>query len=283
MAAALLLALSACTPRPAVMVAPASAPNPAPAPVGPPKYFLYVPPGLSPAAPVRVLLALHGVGGNGTDFAKAFLPLAQEHHWILAAPTFAYGDWQNPAKVRLEDIALDRQLQALLADVAWRVKAPVRNHVFLVGFSRGAQLADRFTLFHPERVAAVASLSAGTYTVPEAAMDVNGDGEMDDLPLPYGTADMDQWVGHALDPDLLRRVKFLVGVGGDDTNPNDVPRQWDPLLGSTRVTRALAFNHCLQMLDVPTQLTIFPGARHQLTLAMASDVDAFLSTLQTPT
>ena len=88
-----LLMLGACTPRAAVLAPMAYAPHPAPGPVSPPKYFLYVPPELPPG-PVRVLLALHGMGGNGSEFAKPFLPLAQAHGWILAAPTFGYGDWQ---------------------------------------------------------------------------------------------------------------------------------------------------------------------------------------------
>jgi pimeloyl-ACP methyl ester carboxylesterase len=277
--AALLLALAACGPKTPVLILPALAPNPAPGPVGPPKYFLYVPPDLPETIPARLVLALHGVGGNGADFAKAFLPLAQAHHWILAAPTFNYGDWQNPAKVRAEDIALDRQLSALLDDVSWRAGRSIRTHVFVVGFSRGAQLADRFTLFHPERVAAVASLSAGTYTVPSSAADINGDGQPDDLPLPYGTSDMSQWVGHSLDTDMLRRVNFLVCVGADDNNASDLPRQWDPLLGRTRVARAQAFERSLELLQVPAQLTVIPGAKHQLTSAMATGVDAFLSKL----
>jgi pimeloyl-ACP methyl ester carboxylesterase len=229
---------------------------------------------------MRLLLALHGVGGNGADIAKAFLPLALEQGWILAAPTFAYGDWQNPATVRGEDVRLDRQLSALLDDVPWRSGHAIRGRVFVAGFSRGAQLADRFALFHPERVAAVASLSAGTYTLPEDTADVNGDGEPDDLPLPFGTSDMSQWVGHALDTAGLRRVQFLVCVGGDDTNAGDLPRQWDPLLGRTRVARAQAFARTLNLLHIPAQLSVVPGTRHQLTAAMAAHAGAFLESLQ---
>jgi acetyl esterase/lipase len=274
-----LMALPACSARAVPLQAPASAPNPAPGPVGPPKYFLYVPPNLPSAAPARLLLALHGIGGNGPDMAKPFVTLAQEHGWILAAPTFAYGDWQNPAAVRGEDVRLGRQLMSLLDDVAWQSGHSLRSRVFVAGFSRGAQLADRFALFHPELVAAVASLSAGTYTLPEDAADVDGDGAADDLPLPFGTSDMTQWVGHPLDADSLRRVQFLVCVGGDDTNPSDLPRQWDVLLGRTRVARAQAFAQTLQLLRVPAQLHVFPGAKHQLTPAMASGVGAFFEKL----
>jgi pimeloyl-ACP methyl ester carboxylesterase len=275
-AALVLAALPACSARQELVQPPPSAPNPAPGPVGPPRYFLYVPPSLPAGAPARLLLVLHGIGGNGPDIARVFEPVAQEHGWIVAAPTFVYGDWRSPAAVRGEDVRLDRQLSALLDDVPWRSGHPLRGRLLLAGFSRGAQLADRFALFHPERVAAVASLSAGTYTLPEDSADLDGDGEPDDLPLPFGTSDMTQWVGHALDANDLRRVHFLVCVGGDDTNPADLPRQWDPLLGSTRVSRAYVFEHALELLRVPAQLTVFPGAKHQLTAAMAVSAGTFL-------
>jgi pimeloyl-ACP methyl ester carboxylesterase len=182
--------------------------------------------------------------------------------------------------VRGEDLALERELVSMMSDVASRTGHALRSRAFVVGFSRGAQLADRFALFNPGRVAAVASLSAGTYTLPQPAADLDGDGEAEmELPLPYGTADMNEWVGHSLDSEALRQVNFLVCVGGDDTNPNDLPRQWDIFMGRTRVTRAFVFERALEDLHVPARLTIFPGARHQLTSAMTASVDAFLSGL----
>lgn len=274
-----LLALSACGAKPLALAALPSTPNPAPGPVAAPSYFLYVPPGLPADQPVRLIIALHGMGGSGQDFGQAFVPSARAHGWILAAPTFQYGDWQNPTNVRVEDIALGRQLMAMLADVPWRSGHVLRSRVFLVGFSRGAQLADRFALFHPSHVAAVASLSAGTYTLPQAERDLNGDGEADALPLPYGTADMSQWVGYPLDTDTLRRVSFLVSVGSEDTNAGDLPREWDPVLGRTRVARAQTFERVLEQLRVPARLSVIAGAKHQLTPAMTVGVDSFLASV----
>src|SRR5438445_306267 len=148
-----LLALAGCGPRAAILPSPPYTPNPAPGPVGPPKYQLYVPPDLPKLAPARVLVALHGFGGNGPDFAKPFMSIAQAHGWIL------------------------------------------------------------------------------------------------------------------------------VGVGSDDTNAADIPRQWDPVLGRTRVARAQAFEKALTLLRVPVQFTMFPGAKHQLTPPMAATVDAFFAKL----
>jgi pimeloyl-ACP methyl ester carboxylesterase len=176
-------------------------------------------------------------------------------------------------------VNLDRRLVALIDDVPRRINHPIKPHVFLIGFSRGAQLADRFAFFHPDLVARVASLSAGTYTVPSDEGDIDGDGQPDELPMPFGTADMERWFGHPLDEDGLRRVSFWVCVGGDDVNPADLPRQWDTFLGSTRVARAQAFQKALQAVHIPAQLMIVPGAKHQLTAAMAEGANAFLTKL----
>jgi poly(3-hydroxybutyrate) depolymerase len=244
----------------------------------PPTYYLYAPASLPASGPVRLLLVLHGMGGNGPDFAGAFTSMADRHGWLLAAPTFAYGDWRDPAQVRVEDVRLSQQLEALLADVPLRSGKAVRNRILLAGFSRGAQLADRFTYFHPEHVAAVASLSAGTYTVPwQAEPNTVAAPQPQPLLFPYGTADFPQVAGRPLDVDRLRQVPFWLSVGADDNNPADVPRQWDALLGQTRLERAVSFERALEQLHVSAQLTIFPHASHELTGAMTSGVDQFLA------
>jgi pimeloyl-ACP methyl ester carboxylesterase len=204
------------------------------------------------------------------------MPLAQSRGWLLAAPTFAYGDWLDPAKLRSEDLAFEAQLTAMTHDASARTGRELRPRVFLVGFSRGAQLASRFALFHPDRVAAVASMSAGAYTIPSSFGDINGDGVSAALALPYGTGDMASVLGYPLDNLGLRQVSFLVTCGGDDNSPGDVPRQWDGLLGKNRLARAQAFHQALLSLGVPTQLVIFPRVKHQVTAAMTEGVGHFL-------
>jgi pimeloyl-ACP methyl ester carboxylesterase len=271
----LLLALVGCGSR--ASLATPSVPQPAPAPMGSPRYMLYTPSSVPATGPLRLLIALHGIGGNGSDFAKSFMPIAAANGWLLAAPTFSYGNWFDPVVVRREDVALSRQLVGLIEEVQWETGRTLLPRVDVVGFSRGAQVADRFAMFYPERVEAVGSLSAGTYTLPEPTTELDGDGFP--LPLPFGTSDMPRWLGHSLDTDELRRVRFWISVGGSDDNPGDIPRQWDPLLGDTRVTRARSFTRALEALDVPARLIVYPGADHRLTEDMADDVSLFLAGL----
>ena len=54
-------------------------------------------------------------------------------------------------------------------------------------------------------------------------------------------------------------------MGAEDRNPADLPRQWDPYLGNTRVARAESMSAQFAALGVPVQLNVFPGVGHALT------------------
>lgn len=221
--------------------------------------------------PLQVVIALHGMGGNGSDFAQGFARFADENHWLVIAPTFAYGDWRDPNQIAAEDPALIHWLASYIDTLPLQVGQPVRKGVFLLGHSRGAQLAHRFSLFYPEKVAAVAALAAGTYTLPVASSD-NGV----QMAFPYGISNLAELTGRPTSKPLLARVQYWVGVGGNDVNPLDVPRSWDPYIGTNRVVRAEAFQRTMQSIGAPAHLAIFPGANHGLTAEMRAAACAFL-------
>lgn len=63
-------------------------------------FAIYIP--SHPAAPAPVFLALHGMGGNGSDVRAAFEQQAEVRGWIVVAPTFSYGNWWDPARLTSE-------------------------------------------------------------------------------------------------------------------------------------------------------------------------------------
>jgi predicted esterase len=226
--------------------------------------FLRLPstPATDPTQPLQVLVALHGMGGNGTDFGGALASLADAHNWLLVAPTISYGDWTNPSQITHEDPALIAWLSDYLASLSQRTGVAVLPKVVLFGHSRGAQLALRFTEVHPDQVAGVAAVSAGTYTLPESTDALTGQ----PLDFPYGVADLAQTDGgQAFNPARFDSVPIWIGVGGADNNTADVPSAWTPYLGTTRVARAQHFADVLQSLGADVTLTIFPNADHTLT------------------
>src|SRR5579871_1603138 len=109
-------------------------------------------PSTNPSGPLKVLVALHGMGGNGADFGSALAAQADANGWVIVAPTISYGDWTNPDVITREDPALVAWLSDYVTTLSQRTGVPTESKVLLFGHSRGAQLALRFTEIHPEQV-----------------------------------------------------------------------------------------------------------------------------------
>jgi pimeloyl-ACP methyl ester carboxylesterase len=230
-----------------------------------------------PAAgrPVPVLVALHGMGGDGPGFAGPLLDQAQRNGWLVVAPTFGYGDWRDPEQVRRDEAAFLPRLKQRLDDLPAQTGLRVEPRALLYGFSRGCQLGHRFAEFYPRAVSGVASLSCGTYTLPYTRAQPETAG----LPLafPFGLADVEQYTGRPFDLDGLRQVRFLIGVGGQDNLAADCPRQWDAYLGSNRVERAWSYQRALETVGVQARVVVFPETSHAETDEMRRRALDFLA------
>jgi len=232
--------------------------------------------GTQPGKPLQVLLALHGMGGNGEAFAKDLVEQADHYGWLLVAPTIDYGDWTNTTAVTREEPILIRALADYLDQLPQSTGLQVRRMVLVLGHSRGAQLAHRFAEFRPDKVLAVAALSAGTYTLPLSS------GPQGNMSIPFGIKDLAQYDGSPFDPARFDGVQFWVGVGGLDTNPADVPHQWDSYEGTTRVQRAQAFEAAMQQMGASSVLRVFGDARHEITSEMRLAACTFLGKAMQP-
>jgi poly(3-hydroxybutyrate) depolymerase len=239
--------------------------------------FLYVPPSAMARQPVTVLVALHGVGAEGRGFCSSLLAEADRNGWVVVAPTYRYENWHDPAAVVRDDLTILPRLKAAIDAVPERTGLRVRDRVLLYGFSRGGQVAHRFALAYPHAVLGVATLSAGTYTLPTAEWTVNGTRRP--LPLPFGTAGLGAQLGVTPQASALERVAFWVGVGEQDNRAADAPVAWTPYIGPNRVERARAFAAALLRQGIRTELTIFPGVDHTETPAMRAAASAFLRDL----
>ena len=218
--------------------------------------------------PLQVLIALHGMGGNGPAFAAAFASLADAQDWLIVAPTISYGDWTDPNQIAREDPALVAWLSDYVRHLSQRTGYAVDPRVLLFGHSRGAQLALRFTEIHPEEVVGVAAASAGTYTLPFARDQHTGER----LNFPFGVANLAQTDGgQAFDARSFESVPIWIGVGAADTNDADVPDAWDPYIGDDRLERARTFTEALQNMGADVTLSVFPNTDHGLTDAVRAE------------
>ena len=133
-------------------------------------------------------------------------------------------------------------------------------------------MADRFSVLYPDEVAGVATLSAGSYTLPEQE-----DATHRPLLFPFGISDLSAVGTASFDQAAFSRIPFWVGVGANDTNPADTSRAWDAYEGQTGVERAQAFAAQVQGRGGSVELHVFGGAGHEETGSMRLSACAFLA------
>lgn len=235
--------------------------------------YTFLPPPTTTGQPVRLMVALHGMGGSGADMAAMLGPQAAQQGWALLAPTMPYHDYLDPEQVRQDGQLLPR-LRALIDVLPARTGLTFQPGILIFGFSRGSQEAIRFSLMFPDYTLGVAGLSAGSYTLPSSTY---ADGKA--MRYPYGTSDVDTFCGQKFDAAATKQVAYWIGVGGTDTNAAEVPRQWDPLVGTNRLERAKKYVEILQQFGARANLDVFPGAGHEVTDAMRADVFKFLASV----
>ena len=73
-----------------------------------------------------------------------------------------------------------------------------------------------------------------------------------------------------------------MGVGGLDTNPADLPRQWDSYEGTTRLQRAQAFQAAMLEMGGSSVLKVFGDAGHGVTPEMRLAACSFLGLAMSP-
>lgn len=235
--------------------------------------YTFVPPPAPSGQPARLMVVLHGMGGSGADMAAMLGPLAAQRGWALLAPTMPYRDYRDPELVRRDGELLPR-LRALIDALPARTGLTFEPRVLFFGFSRGSQEAIRFSLMFPHYTLGVAGLSAGSYTLPSST---RADGQT--LKYPFGTADVDTICGQKFDAAATQKVAYWIGVGAADTKAEDVPRQWDALVGTNRVERARRYVEILQQFGAQASLEVFPNAGHEITAAMLEHAVRFLATV----
>jgi predicted esterase len=233
--------------------------------------YTFVPPPASNGQPVRLLVALHGMGGSGADMAAMVGPQATAQGWALLAPTMPYRDYLDVEQVRRDGELLPR-LRALIDALPAKTGLTFQPGVVMFGFSRGSQEAIRFSLMFPDYTLGVAGLSAGSYTLPASTY---ADGRA--MRYPFGTSDVDTICGQKFDAAATKQVAYWIGVGGADTNVKDVPRQWDALVGTNRLERAQRFVEILQQFGARASFQMFPNAGHEVTDPMRDEAFKFLA------
>lgn len=255
------------SPPPAVAASPAHPFNDA-------DLYLHFPPQANPNQPLRVLVVLHGMGGQGAPFSQTLIAEADKNNWLIVAPTLPYRDYMDLTKLTEDDLTLTKMMADTLDGLPKRLNLKLRQRALVYGFSRGGQLAHRFALMYPEHVGSVVTMSAGSYTLPQEIK--NTDKGPQRLPFPFGIGDLEKLTGHPLAISNFKRVSFWIGVGDKDNCATDVPRAFDPYIGDNRIERARKFEEALRTQGINVRLVIFPNVGHEITTEMRQGAIQFL-------
>ena len=227
--------------------------RPAPAKGIPGCFIANVRPGQS------VLVAVHGISRNAAEIALRFASDPAFAETTIIAPLFdreGFGQYQQLQTRKPGQTPADAALIALLDDIA--AEYGIAGERFaLFGFSGGAQMAHRFAMFHPERVARLCVVSAGWYSMPHT-----------DIPFPYGIGD---GAGGAIVGAGFLDIPTTVLVGNRDTRVDSSVRQ-DEIInlrqGRNRLRRARCYTRALsayardQGKDGAPVLLTLPGMSH---------------------
>lgn len=215
-------------------------------------FYCYVPSSLNTARTPLVLV--HGISRNSIELVCQFKSAAREHGVPLIAPHFtaaSYGMYQQLHDQRRQ-VQADQALLRMLEIVSKTFDFD-SSRFDLFGFSGGAQFAHRLAYLFPDRVRSCVPVSAGWYTMPEAA-----------TAWPYG---LNSPPSGTIDAESVRKVPFHVIVGRRDTLSDASLRRsrtLDRQQGKNRVTRARNWFEAMQswQANPANSLTILPKTNH---------------------
>jgi hypothetical protein len=90
-------------------------------------------------------------------------------------------------------------------------------------------------------------------------------------------ADCPELFGRSFDAERLTRVPFWIGIGSRDSDPVDVPHQWDPYIGDDRLERAGRIAEWLRGAGVNAQVAEFANTGHAENDEIRTAATRFLS------
>lgn len=210
------------------------------------------------------LVALHGISRDDRAIWRAFAPLARETGRALVVPRFRAADWpqfQRIGRAR-PDLALLSLFDSLEAQQGLNM-----GRVEIFGYSGGAQLAHRFAMLYPHRVAALHVAAPGWYCMPDEAATWPEGLAHGNTTSRFATLKRRQLANYL-------RLKLRLYVGAEDTARDPALRRnaaLDARQGETRLDRAHAYLRAFRDaagrrgITPDITLTLLPGCGHDFT------------------
>ncbi|MGE0492416.1 MAG: hypothetical protein AB7S38_24595 [Vulcanimicrobiota bacterium] len=172
---------------------------------------------------------------------------------------------------------LDLQLLAMVDHL--QLGRPIQKQIYIMGFSASGMFANRFTLLHPDRVAAAAIGSPGGWPIVPAEKVAD-----QRLRYPLGVGDWLDVTGQPFSLERVRRVPMFFFLGDQDENDSlpfrdgydtEDEKVADELFGATPVARWPVAERLYREAGCRATFKLYPGVDHKLTLEMRDDLLEF--------
>ncbi|MBL0313613.1 MAG: hypothetical protein IPP78_13055 [Holophagaceae bacterium] len=177
---------------------------------------------------------------------------------------------------------VDLQLLGMIHDAQVQLQAKglkVGPKILLSGFSASGSFVNRFTMFHPERVLAVACGSPGGWPLAPIA-----ELEGERLAYPVGFADLETLTGSPVKIGPLKLVNWFFYLGDQDTNDavpfrDSFSKSDEELIfrrfGTTPVSRWKQAERLYSSQGFLARFTLYPGVPHVASPEMQTDIACF--------
>lgn len=210
-----------------------------------------------PSVDTPVMIVMHGVGRDADRYRDEWMPHAQRHRFILAAPEFSQKDFPQTEGYSLEA----KGAFGFIVPVFEAIKKATNNRsekFYLYGHSAGAQFVHRYLYYQPQAPVAMAvAANAGWWTLPDH-----------EVAFPYGLKDSPISEA-ALKTMLQRPLVVLLGTNDTDVNHKNLRRTPEAMAqGPHRLARGQFFfstgERQAKKLGVPFawKLATAPGVAH---------------------
>lgn len=128
------------------------------------RYLIYTPTTYKKDAAVKLLVSVHGTGGNPESYLNLCKADAERLGMMALAPWFDYEHFPAFGELNIGPYArrADLALLELVDDLGKRLGVDA-SAFYLFGHSQGGQFTHRFTVVHGERVIRAAACASGHY------------------------------------------------------------------------------------------------------------------------
>jgi predicted peptidase len=241
-------------------------------------YTLYVPKSINShkSKTVSILVSVHGTGRMQSLYRDIFSDFSEQHNIIILAPLFPAGvlgddNLSGYKYIQEGDIRYDNVLISMVDEVAKNYGVSAQQF-FMFGFSGGAHFTHRFTILHPNRIAAASIGAAGSVTRLDK-----------DNPWWVGVQNCESLFGIKVDFNAFRDKPLHIVVGEDDVEnweitfePGD--KQYMPGAndaGKNRTERAKSLFDSFSNHGANVTLDLVPEAVHEVTEVVGCSIDFF--------